>query len=130
MRVLVLFVLFGIAIPASAEDVPCWLDPSIEPKVSLHASLKSLLLPIRLDEPENDAKLRFEHGDYRILANYGFTAEFTGIKDKSIICKVGVRYLEGTSDGLEGREHLQLVEKVRVYARKYNLTMLRLLKEQ
>ena len=103
---------------------PCWLEASPTPLVAV---LKTFRLPIRLDQPEADARLRMTHGDMRLLGVGGIGIGYPGlggIEDVPILCALGGRYIEGTSDGIEGVEHAQLMEAFRLYAAEYNSVIL------
>ena len=94
---------------AKAEDVPCWMNPDTIPETTQVAVLKTHLLPINLHSPENDLEARITHKDFRFIAIGGFGLEFPGLKNKELLCTHGFRFITGTSDALEGKEHGKLI---------------------
>ena len=118
-----------ISLSAVAEDKPCWNDPDYEGeyKTSLEGVLRSYLLPMNLDEPSSDADVRFKSKDYRFLQIGSFQMELPGLGDRELICTYGFRYVKGTSDGLEGKEHAVPITKFRQYVKAYNIHMQSLL---
>ncbi|WP_299263139.1 hypothetical protein [uncultured Psychrosphaera sp.] len=123
MRVLSVILFFSISFLAKAENVPCWMNPDTIPEITQVAVLKTHLLPINLDAPENDLKVRISHKDFRFIAIGGFGVEYPGLKNKELLCTHGFRFITGTSDGLESKEHGELTHAFKVYAKKYNMKM-------
>src|SRR5690606_32515014 len=119
----VILVTFALSVSSSmvlAEEVPCWADHDAIPETSQVSVLKTHLLPIRLESPQSDLDLRLEHQDYRFIAIGAFGVTYPGLKDKELLCVHGYRYITGTSDAIESKEHSQLVQAFTAYAVKYN----------
>ena len=107
-----------------AEGMPCWMNHDTVPtKLTQVAILKTLLLPIDLDNPEQDLKARVSHNDYRFLAVGGFGIEYPGLKNKTLLCTYGYRFIVGTSDAVESDEHNELSGKFSFYAEQYNVLL-------
>ena len=108
----------------SGAKLPCWISgDDWESKTSQKAILMTYLLPINLDDPKGDAKLRLEHGDYRFLGIGGLGVIYPSIdmgRDVNALCVYGGRYIEGTSDLYEGSNHIALSSKLLEYAQSYN----------
>ncbi len=93
---------------------------------SQESILRTYLLPTNLDDPKGDAYLRIDQGDYRLLGVAGFTIEFPTIdkvEDDQIICELGTRVIDGTSDVFESLKTADLMARYREYARVYNQTL-------
>ena len=120
MKLLIPIILLLVSARLAADERPCWLDPDLISSTSQFALLRTLQLPIRLDKPEEDARLRMKHGDFRLIGIGGLGVTYPGLKNMELLCKIGGRYIEGTSDMIEGKEHADLIEKFREYATKYN----------
>lgn len=120
MRALSIFLFLVFGFSALAEDVPCWMNPDTIPETEQVAILKTYLLPINLEAPEEDLKARIKHHDNRFIAIGGFRVTYPGLTDKELLCKYGFRYIIGTSDALESREHRDLIQAFSRYAAKYN----------
>src|SRR5690625_2909117 len=91
-------------------------------KGSVYGMLVSEMLPINVESPEEDAKVRFANGDYRLMG-YGL---YSGIKipgidklEENEVCKYGVRVLPGMTDAFESPDHRRLVDELRVYIDEY-----------
>ena len=123
MRLLSVILFFSISLMARAEDVPCWMNPDVIPETTQVAVLKTHLFPINLNTPENDLAARITHKDFRFIAIGGFGMEFPGLKNKELLCTHGFRFIAGTSDVLESKEHGELMGAFRLYAQKYNIKM-------
>ena len=107
-----------------AEGMPCWMDhDTIPTKLTQVAILKTLLLPIDLDNPEQDLNARTNHNDFRFLAVGGFGIEYPGLRNKSLLCTYGYRFIVGTSDAVESTEHNELSGKFARYAEQYNVLL-------
>lgn len=120
IKVLVGLFLVFLSSLVLADDRPCWHDPDLNPDTTQTAILKTYLLPIRLESPREDLELRIEHDDYRFIAIGGFGMEFPGLRNKELLCQHGFRYISGTSDALESREHGELIQAFSEYAEQYN----------
>ncbi len=123
MRVLSVILFLSISLFAKAGDVPCWMNPDTIPETTQVAVLKTHLLLINLDAPESDLDARISHKDFRFIAIGGFGMEFPGLKNKELLCTYGFRFITGTSDALESKEHGELMGSFRLYAQKYNIKM-------
>lgn len=120
MKSLPLIILLVVSVKIVADEKSCWLDPDLVSPTKQLALLRTLQLPIRLDKPEEDARLRMKHGDFRLLGIGELGIIYPGLENMDLLCKVGGRYIEGTSDVIEGEEHAKLMQKFREYAEKYN----------
>ena len=120
MKSLILIILLVVSVRIVADEKPCWMDPDFVSPTKQLALLRTLLLPIRLDKPEEDAYLRMKHGDYRLIGIGELGITYPGLENMELLCKVGGRYIEGTSDMVEGEEHANLMRKFRKYAEEYN----------
>jgi hypothetical protein len=94
------------------------------------AILETTLRGLNLEHPEEDMKKNASHRDFRFLTVCGYTCYPPGISevDYPLIKKYGVRYMEGTSDVIEGKEHGYLIRKAIEYSENYNRTLLKELK--
>ncbi|MCO4321186.1 hypothetical protein [Aliidiomarina quisquiliarum] len=102
-------------------------------KGSIYGMLVSEMLPINVESPKEDAYVRFENGDYRLMG-YGL---YSGIKiprieklEENEVCKYGVRVLPGMTDAFESPDHRRLVDELRVYIDEYNAYIVSRLKEK
>ena len=125
MKVFIHILILLIPACTFAQETPCYLDEDnhTPPITTQIAVLKSYLYPINLDSPVDDAKLRIKLGDYRLLGIGGFGLTYPPLdlqKDSEILCTLGERYIQGTSDAIEGKEHSELISKFTEYATKYN----------
>jgi hypothetical protein len=77
-------------------------------------------------DPVQDCAAAWERGDHRFIGVYGFAPYTPGVpKTAADLVKAnGLRYLGGTSDAIESKEHGQAVEKATDYARRYNAALL------
>ncbi len=124
MKIWVIFILLVISRSATA-DTPCWADPDTVPEhFSTEAQLKTFLLPINLDDPVGDAEVRIAHGDLRLLAVGKFGIVFPGVENREVSCRLGFRYVDGTSDAFESRAHAELQGEIESYAKAYNQKIL------
>lgn len=117
--------LSGLSFASQPEtDIPCWMSGDYSQMItSQEAMLKTYLLPINLDAPEVDAKVRIRHGDYRLIGIGGLGIRYPGLDKKSqgdVLCRLGGRYIQGTSDALEGKSHAMLIANFLQYAESYN----------
>lgn len=103
-----------------AEEIPCWLNPDTMPETKQVAVLKTHLLPINLEAPKEDLKARIAHQDFRFIAIGAFGITYPGLKNKELLCIHFFRYITGTSDALESKEHGELMQAFKNYAIKYN----------
>jgi hypothetical protein len=77
-------------------------------------------------DPQRDLHAALARDDTRFLGVYGFAAFTPGIsQDSRIVQRHGIRYLDGTSDALENKEHSHLTFAATAYARTYNQLLLR-----
>ncbi|RUO18027.1 hypothetical protein CWE08_12045 [Aliidiomarina iranensis] len=127
MRILTSLAVLLISFPALS--MPDCSDAE-DFKGSVYGMLVSEMLPINAESPEEDAKVRFENGDYRLMG-YGL---YSGIKilgidklEENEVCKYGVRVLPGMTDAFESPDHRRLVDELRVYIDEYNAYMVKLL---
>lgn len=106
------------------EKVPCWVSgDSSKVITSQEAILKTYLLPIDLSDPQGDAKKRITHGDYRLVGIGGVGLKYPALdksENRNILCKFGGRYIQGTSDAHESKNHAQLMSRFTAYAKAYN----------
>ncbi len=110
---------------SAAAEIPCWSDPDTVPEqYSPEANLRSFLLPINLGDPVGDAELRIAHGDFRLLAVGRLGLIFPGVENREVSCRLGFRYIDGTSDAFESSAHAKLQEDVESYANAYNRKIL------
>jgi hypothetical protein len=79
-------------------------------------------------DAQRDLSSALGRGDRRFIGIYGFTRLVPGV-DVSLASRYGVRYLRGTSDALESREHARLNSLARNYAERYNKLLLERLKQ-
>lgn len=105
---------------ALADHPLCWDSQETTPETTQVAILKTHLLPIRLESPQSDLALRLEHKDFRFIAIGAFKMTYPGLSDRELLCVYGFRYITGTSDALESKEHSQLIQAFTNYAKKYN----------
>jgi hypothetical protein len=122
--------LSGLSCASQPEtDMPCWMSGDYSQMItSQEAMLKTYLLPINLDAPEVDAKVRIRHGDYRLIGIGGLGIRYPGLDKKSqgnVLCRLGGRYIQGTSDAQEGESHAMLNTKFLEYAESYNAYVMR-----
>ncbi|TMP23090.1 hypothetical protein CWB99_23545 [Pseudoalteromonas rubra] len=120
MRVLIVILFLSLSSTAVAETIPCWKNPDTIPETKQIAVLKTHLLPINLETPEQDLKERVSHEDYRFIAIGSFGIDYPGLNNKELLCTYGFRYITGTSDALESKEHGSLIQAFKGYAVKYN----------
>jgi hypothetical protein len=124
MRFSFLILLMAIPSIGRAEGMPCWMNhDTIPTKLTQVAILKTLLLPIDLGNPEQDLNDRISHNDFRFLAIGGFSIEYPGLSNKSLLCTYGFRFIVGTSDAIESPEHNELSGKFLHYAEQYNVLL-------
>jgi len=97
------------------------------------ASLKTTLSCINLNNPSADLARNFEHKDYRFIGICGYVCETPGLEMEDPKHEYpeyfGIRNLDGTSDVIEGDEHYALIQQATEYASKYNVLLLKRLKE-
>ena len=119
------FCILSASFVFSEEDkFPCWISGDSSKEItSQEAILKTYLLPIDLSDPEGDAKKRITHGDYRLVGVGGVGLRYPALdksEDGNILCIFGGRYIRGTSDAHESKNHVQLMSKFTAYAKVYN----------
>ena len=120
IKVLAIFLVSAFSISAAAENVPCQNHPETSPKTTQLGVLKTQLLPINLEFAQEDLVARLAHHDYRFIAIGGFGITYPGLENRELLCAHGFRFIHGTSDGLDSREHNQLVQAFTRYATTYN----------
>ena len=129
MMKIILIMFLNYSIQVTAQTDCSTIDDF---KSSLYGMLKSDLLPIDANSPEEDAKLRIENGDLRLLA-YGLLSGMKIPKEqllkKNQICLYGVKVIQGMTDSFESSEHRKLVHKLREYINKYNTFMVKHIKK-
>lgn len=112
----------------SYNEMPCWVADDYSAVITKQeAILTSYLYPINLTRPIEDAELRIEFGDYRLIGIGGFGISYPGIDmriDGEVLCSVGRRYLQGTSDAQESHAHAELIQNFKIYAEVYNKKIL------
>lgn len=91
---------------------------SAEEKVAVES-----LLWVKDADPKEDAAQALEKGDKRLMAMASRATTFPGIEPELIskaksIC--GIRYLEGSTDTVFGKTHLQMIQQASEYAAAYN----------
>lgn len=123
LRVLVVILAFSPGSFVLADQPLCPDNQDVSPEVSQLAILNTHLLPIRLESPQSDLALRLEHGDFRFIAIGGFSMTYPGLRNRELLCTYGFRYIAGTSDALESKEHNQLVQAFTTYAKEYNMLL-------
>lgn len=75
-----------------------------------------------------DASKSIGEKDFRFLGIAGYAITFPGIpqeKQDELIRKFGYKIIEGTSDVVEGEEHLRLINLAESYAEAYNAAVLK-----
>ena len=127
MKWMILIIAIPISYFAKGDDRMPDCSGMEEFKSSIYAMLRSELLPINLNTPEIDAKIRYKMGDYRLLG-YGL---YSGIHVPGVdllggnkICEYGVRTFSGMTDAYESYDHKILVKALRSYIEKYNAYIL------
>jgi hypothetical protein len=84
------------------------------------------LRQLKVESAIADARRAMAKQDFRLLAVWGYTLEVPGT-DRAVAeleANYGIRIVEGTADAFEGAEHRRLNEITRIYAAKYNQTIL------
>lgn len=84
------------------------------------------LQTLRANHAAEDAAAAFKAGDHRFLGVYGFSAEIPGLTGDPYRYMSKARMLEGTGDVFCTKKEEQLNRNARIYAKKYNETMLSL----
>ncbi|MBB5210262.1 hypothetical protein [Microbulbifer hydrolyticus] len=130
MRLLSIIFFFLLSSSAYSNEIPCWMNPDTVPETTQLALLKTYLLPINLNSPRKDVEARIKHKDYRFIAIGGFGIGYPGLSNKELLCKYGSRYIMGTSDALESKEHGKLSHEFNSYAKEYNMALERKLSAQ
>ncbi|MBB5211505.1 hypothetical protein [Microbulbifer hydrolyticus] len=130
MRLLSIIFVFLFSTSVYSDEIPCWMNPDTVPETTQLAVLKTYLLPINLDSPGKDLEARVKHQDYRFITIGGFGIGYPGLSNKEFLCKYGSRYIMGTSDALESKEHSRLTHEFSRYAKEYNMALERKLSAQ
>ncbi len=99
---------------------------------STYGMLQMALLPTNISSPEQDARVTFANGDYRLLAFGGvggYEVPGPNSLDVRVLCAYGVRTFPGLTDAYESSEHRIVADKVRGYSKKYNQFLVTLLQK-
>jgi hypothetical protein len=123
MRNITLALIMMTAHISYAESDKCWLDEATVPDISQTAQLLTMQLAINLQDPSGDLGMRIAHRDYRFIAIGGYSIDYPGLSDLSLLCTHGGRLIEGTSDAIESDEHALLMQRFKKYAELYNQEM-------
>jgi outer membrane lipoprotein LolB len=114
--VILMLLIASVAVAGSGEA---------KAKTSNLAILTTTLSLLDLAHPEQDMANHVAHGDYRFIGMNGYSCTAPGIRGtpSEIIDKYGIWCLEGTSDMIEGEEHMKLIKKAKSYAERYNIAL-------
>jgi hypothetical protein len=123
--IIVLCVLIGLVIYLSffsSSPVPKYDDSEVVSQLRWANSAN----------PDRDIAAAISKKDTRFIGLYGYATYVPGIDDgdTALVTMHGVRYLEGTSDGLRSPEHSRLNTLARNYATRYNVILVHYLKKQ
>jgi hypothetical protein len=105
-----------IAICAMSTAV--WADspPTADPEIlALEAVVKL--------SPENEAAAAIARGDRKFLGVAGYSVEILGVENRIARCNVArdsMNIVRGTSDIILNDHHLELINRAREYAARYN----------
>ncbi len=93
---------------------------------SRYAKLKTLLIPINLKSPKQDALIRLQHGDYRIIKMDGYRPlpQIKENETRQLLCQLGERFIEGGGNYLESELWIDLVVQFQEYTLVYNETII------
>ena len=107
---------------------PCWVDGrSGNFNTSYFTLFRSLFLDQNEKDVSSDVEERIAIGDRRFIAVYGFGISFPGLgaaSDFTLVCKYGWRGFGQTSDAYESIEKAEIGKTLKVYAEKYNTSLL------
>jgi len=92
--------------------------------------LKAELQKLNLKTPEKDLEKNFAKGEKKFMGINGYALTTPGVDsaDQKLVEQNGVQPIKGTTDMLEGQEHLQLISDATDYAERYNQALLKKLK--
>lgn len=124
--IFILIIQIQFAIASEEHTLNCSTF-GIKEVTSKIAVLKASVLPIDLDSPEQDAKKRIGHEDFRLIAIPELTIRIPGIssqEDYKILCYFGVKQIDGMTHAAEDLPHLKLMGKFKTYISKYNQYMI------
>jgi len=82
------------------------------------------LKKLKASEASKDAEAAYNSGDHRLLGVYGFSVEVPGFRGNPYEHKDEIRMLDGTGDVYCTDEERMLNKNARIYAKKYNETIL------
>jgi outer membrane lipoprotein LolB len=84
--------------------------------------LRAALSKLDLENPKKDLDDNLRLGDVRFKSVCGYVCTSPGVGDEYYYHAnyYGTDVIEGTSDAIEGDEHLKLIEKATQYAEEYN----------
>ncbi len=90
------------------------------------AVLKTELSHLNLEKPDADVDERLSHGDKRLTCIAGIIAICPGLEEQTacLMTTLGYGIIGGTSDAIEGKEHMDLIHIAGQYAEKYNTALI------
>ncbi|MCW8090211.1 hypothetical protein [Alteromonas sp. ASW11-130] len=121
MTRLLLFILIAFSFSVAANDFDCSAEEEF--LTTTEGMLRSLLLPIDLEHPIDDAKKRINLNDFRLWVYGDITGMVTPAKfefKQNLVCKIGTRPMFGVTDSFYNKEHAELAELAKHYAMQYN----------
>jgi hypothetical protein len=100
------------------------------PWTSNTTTLKTTLRSLNLREPKKDLIENVKNSDYRFMGVCLYYCYAPGLEnqDTDLVEKRGLRILEGTSDNIEGDQHMKLIGTAMRYAEEYNQGLLEMIK--
>jgi len=101
-------------------------------QASTDARVKPLLWLRRADAKADFRRHVIQQHDSRFIGVYGYAATIPGVDAASrarLMRQRRVRYIEGTSDAITSPEYGRLVDKAYDYAKRYNMLLLRYLRD-
>lgn len=77
---------------------------------------------LNIEDPLSDLTRNSNAGDTRFIGIAGFACHAPGVEDgdADLVWAHGMNCLAGTSDVIESRTHLKMIEEATEYARHYN----------
>ncbi len=112
-----------IVLPLLAQGQTDWTWSNPQEYPTGDIVIATFLLPINVDNPEHDLKVRIGNRDYRILCFRGLGVDCPGV-DPDEPPRFGYRLVEGSSDAIDNVEHGEMMSKVYDYAFRYNALLL------
>ena len=93
--------------------------------------LKAELDSFNLGKPEEDLERNLSQGNRQFMSVCGYACECPGVSkdDYGYVQQYGSQIIKGTSDVVEGNEHLKLIGIASSYAEQYNIALLKKLKQ-